>query len=113
VIRPLTNCVLLRLLPRETVSSGGVTIPAHTVTPEEQVERNRHPEPPEPVKGRVLAIGPWRTLKNGMKVPPPFPPDSTVLIREGSGKRLSYGTDEKLRLVNIDDDVLAIVSDGQ
>lgn len=45
-----------------------------------------------------------------MAVPPPFPPESTVLIRDGSGQKLTYGTDEKLRLVKLDD-ILAVIEE--
>lgn len=110
MIRPLTNQVLVRILPKDTQSSGGITIPAHTLSPEEVQERNHHPEPPPPVQGKVLAIGPWKRLKNGLAAPPPFPPGATVLMRDGSGQKLSYGVDDKLRLVNADD-ILALLTE--
>lgn len=108
MIRPLSNCVLLRILPPETESSGGITIPQHTLSPEEVQERNHKPEPPPPEVGIVEAIGPWRQLDNGMKVPPPFPPGSKVLVREGSGQKLNRDVGERLKLVHMDD-VLAVI----
>lgn len=111
MIRPLSNQVLLRILPKDTQSAGGIQLPEHTITPEERQELNHNPEMPAPIKGKVLAIGPWKKLENGMAVPPPFSPDSTILIREGSGKKLTYGVDDKLRLVNIDD-ILAVLTES-
>lgn len=111
MIRPLTNQVLIKLLPKESQSVGGITIPAHTLTPEEVQERNHSPTPPPPVQGTVLAIGPWKRLKNGLAAPPPFPAGATVLLRDGSGQKLTYGVDDKLRLVSADD-VLAVLSEG-
>lgn len=111
MIKPLTGQVLVRILPKDTQSTGGITIPAHTVTPEEQQERNHSPTPPPPVQGKVLAIGPWKRLKNGLAKPPPFPPGVTVLMRDGSGQKLTYGVDDKLRLVSADD-VLAVLTEG-
>lgn len=109
MIRPLSNQVLLRILPKETQSAGGIQIPEHTITPEERQELNHSPQPPPPDIAEVLAIGPWRTLSNGMKVPPPFPPGVKVLVREGSGTKMNRDIGERLKLVTMDD-VLAVIS---
>lgn len=110
MIRPLTNQVLVRILPKER-SEGGIQFPQRHKSPEEVQEENHHPEPPPPVKGKVLAIGPWKRLHNGLAVPPPFPAGSTVLMRDGSGQKLTYGVDDKLRLVNVDD-LLAVLTEN-
>lgn len=99
MIRPMSNQVLLRVIPADTQSAGGIAFPEYTLTPEDHQERSKTPTPPPPIKAKVLAIGPWPKLKNGMIKPPPFPPDSTVLIRNGAGIKLAYGTDDKLRIV--------------
>ena len=108
MIRPLTNQVLLRILPPEKYSSGGIEIPQRRIGPEEQQQLNHNPQPPPPDVATVEAIGPWRTLANGMKVPPPFPPGSKVLVREGSGVKLHRDVGERLRLVHTDD-ILAVL----
>lgn len=109
MIRPMSGQVLLRILPPETRSKGGIELPQHRLSPEEQMERNHHPEPPPPEMAYVEAIGPWKRLKNGLAQLPPFPAGSTVLIRPSSGQELSRNVNEKLRLVRVED-VLAVLS---
>lgn len=108
MIRPLTNQILIRIIP-PTQSEGGITLPQHTLSAEEVQERNHNPQPPPPEIGFVEAIGPWPRLKNGMAVPPPFPPGVKVLVREGSGTKLNRGIGERLKLVRMQD-VLAVLS---
>lgn len=109
MIRPLTGQILLRILPRETISSGGIAFPQRHLSPEEVQERNHNPEPPPPDFGEVLAIGPWPRLKNGLALPPPFPAGAKVIVREGSGQKLSRDVGERLKLVR-NEDVLAVIS---
>lgn len=108
MIRPLTDQVLLRILPPEKYSSGGIEIPQRRIGPAEQEQLNHMPEPPPTDVGIVEAIGPWKSLANGMKVPPPFPPGAKVLVREGSGHKLRRDVGERLRLVHTDD-ILAVL----
>lgn len=108
MIRPLTGEVFLRLLP-ETHSAGGIEFPQRSVTPEEQQQLNHRPTPPPPLTAQIVAIGPWRVLPNGMRVPPPFPPDSKVVLRPGSGRDLEYGT-QKFKVVKMDD-ILAVLQE--
>lgn len=108
MIRPLTGQILLRILPRETISPGGIEFPQRHLSPEEVQERNHNPEPPPPDIGIVEAIGPWPRLKNGLAVPPPFPAGAKVLVREGSGQKLNRDVGERLKLVR-NEDVLAVI----
>lgn len=110
MIRPLSGQVLIRVLPPETRSSGGIEIPQRRKSPEEVQQDNHHPEPPPPQIGVVEAIGPWPRLKNGMAVLPPFPPGAKVLVREGSGAKLNRGIGERLKLIRTDD-VLAVLNE--
>lgn len=111
MIRPLQGQVLVRIIPKVgSKTVGGIEIPAHTVTPEEQQELNHNPRPPEPILGKVQAIGPWKKLDNGLAMPPPFPAGATILMRPGSGKDLSYGAGDKWKLVNTED-ILAVVEE--
>lgn len=108
MIRPKTGCVLVRLI-KETESKGGIAFADHTVTPEEQQQLNHSPKPPPPILGRIVAIGPWPRLANGLAVLPPFPAGATVLMRPGSGVDLKYGTNDKLKLVK-SEDLLAVLN---
>ncbi len=109
MIRPLSDHVLLKIIP-ETHTPSGLELPKVTIGAEEMQFRARRPEPPPPLTCQIVAIGPWKRLKNGMAVPPPFSPESKVLIRKGSGKDLSLGTTDKLKMVRMDD-ILAVISD--
>ena len=111
MIRPLTGCILIRVLPPKEQSEGGITIPQHTITPEEQQQLNHHPEPPPPDIGIVEAIGPWPKTPDGKMIPPPFPPGAKVLVREGSGQKLHRDIGERLKLVRTDD-VLAVLQEN-
>ena len=109
MIRPPTGHVLLRILP-EMHSAGGIEFAQRHVTPEEQQQLNHRPTPPPPLTAQIVAIGPWRVLGNGMRMPPPFPPESKVLLRPGSGRDLEYGT-QKFKVVAMDD-ILAVLQES-
>jgi len=111
MIRPLSGCVLIRVLPKESRSTGGIELPQHTTTPEEQQQLNHHPEPPLPDIGIVEAIGPWPKTPDGKMIPPPFPPGAKVLVREGSGQKLHRDIGERLKLVRTED-ILAVLSEA-
>ncbi len=109
MIRPLSEQVLLRILPPKERSEGGIELPQRRISAEEQTQLNHHPEPPPPDVGEIMAIGPWKKLANGMMVPPPFPPGAKVLVREGSGQKLSRDVGENLKLVHTRD-ILAVLT---
>jgi chaperonin GroES len=111
MIRPLTGQVLLRIVPPEARTASGIELPQHTLTPEEVQERNHHPEPPPPDVCLVEAIGPWRKTNDGKMIPPPFPPGSKVIVREGSGLKLHRDIGERLKLVHTDD-ILAVLQES-
>lgn len=108
-VRPLTGQVLIELDPRERESSGGIAIPAHTIGPEEQQERDHHPSPPRPLTGTVREIGPWPKLKNGMAVLPPFGIGAKVLIPRYAGIELRWDVSGRLKMVRAKE-VLAVLT---
>lgn len=110
-IKPFTGHVLIKILPKDKFTISGIEIPDHTITPEEAQQASHHPTPPPPLTGEVLAIGPWKRLNNGLAVMPPFKQQDKVLIRNGTGKELTYGTRDKLRMVR-QEDVLAVVTEA-
>ncbi len=107
-VRPLTGKVMVRVLgPIE--ASSIIETPDRHVPPEEQQVLNHKPTPPLPLVGIVESIGPWPTLKNGLRLLPPFVEGAKVLLRAGSGQQLARGVGEKLRMVDTND-VLAVLT---
>lgn len=100
-IRPLTNQVLIRLLPLNPLTDGGLHLPDIAQTAA-QGEKAR------PRKGLVIAIGPWRTGKKGLAILPDFQPGQTVLVSEYTGTKLTRDLGENYRICRVDD-VLAIL----
>lgn len=107
-IKPLTGQVLIRILPRDTRSPGGIELPEHTASPEEVQEASHHPIPPPPEMGIVESIGPWPALRNGLRVLPPFVVGNRVIIGANSGQQMHRGIGDRLRMVRYDQ-VLAVL----
>jgi chaperonin GroES len=102
-IRPLTGQVLIRLLPPDPMSPGGLFLPDSAFdTPrgEKAVAR----------KGLVIQVGPWRKTKKGLAVLPDFQPGQTVLMSHYLGHQLTRTIGENLRLCDVDD-VLAVLDE--
>ena len=108
-VRPLTGQVLIELDERERQSAGGIAIPEHTLSPEEHQQRNHHPSPPPAITGRVVEMGDWPKLKNGMAIMPPFGIGARVVIRPTSGVEFHWETACKLKMVQTED-VLAVLT---
>jgi co-chaperonin GroES (HSP10) len=108
-ITPLTGQVLVEILPADKFSAGGIEIPEHTMSPEENQLAARNPSPPPPVQGIVRAIGAWPKIKNGMALLPEFGIGARVLIRAMSGIEMCRGIGERLKMVRTED-VLAVLS---
>lgn len=106
-VKPLTGQILIELDERERTSPGGVAIPEHTLSPEEHQERSHHPAPPPGITGRVVEIGDWPKLKNGMAVMPPFGIGARVVIRPTSGVEFHWETSCRLKMVQTED-ILAV-----
>lgn len=106
-VKPLTGNVLIELV-RDRTSPGGVALPEHTLSPEEQQERAHHPTPPGPVTGVVREIGPWPKLRNGMAQMPPFGVGAKVLIPRYGGVEMHMDTTGRFKMVRTED-VLAVI----
>jgi co-chaperonin GroES (HSP10) len=109
-VRPLTGNVLVQLDLRQAESPGGIALPDHTKSPEEHQQEARHPTPPPPLTGKVVEIGPWPKLRNGLAVLPPFGIGSRVVIRATAGIDLRWGTSGRLKMLATSD-VLAVISE--
>lgn len=102
-IRPLTGQVLIRLLPQDTFTDGGLVLP--DVAKESPQGKKRQPR-----KGLVIAVGKWRKTKQGFSILPEIHAGQRVLVSEYLGTKLTRHIGEHLRLCRIDD-VLAILTE--
>ncbi len=108
-VKPLTGQVLIQILPAETKSEGGIDLPDHTLSPEEVQERHRHPTPPPGIRGRVVEIGPWPKLKNGMALLPEYGRGATVIIPPRAGIEMDWQAQRRLKMVR-QSEVLAVLT---
>jgi chaperonin GroES len=104
MIRPLTGQALIRLLPPDEKTDGGLFLP-------DIAQDSPQGEKAKPRRGLVIAIGPWRTTKDGFAILPDFQPGDTVLLSEYLGTKLTRAIGESLRLCRVDD-VLAVLTNG-
>lgn len=102
-IRPFRNQVLIAVLPPDSKTDGGLFLP-------DVAQFAERGEKPRPRRGTVLAIGAWRTTKQGLAILPDFRPGDQVIISEHSGTKLTRTIGENLRLCNVED-VLAKVDE--
>jgi co-chaperonin GroES (HSP10) len=107
-VRPLTGQVLVEILPADSRSSGGIDLPEHTPSPEENQEAARRPSVPPGLTGVVKAIGAWPKLANGMALMPEFGVGTRVVIGPHAGLDLTRGIGERLKMVR-NDQVLAVI----
>lgn len=100
-IRPLRGQVLVRLLPHDLTTTGGLHLPDVAILAASG-------EKEFPRKAVVLAVGEWRKTKQGFHILPDFHIGQRVLVSEYDGTKLTRNIGEEFRLVKVDD-VLAIV----
>ena len=93
-IKPLKNQVLVKLLPHEY---EGLIFHDPDFKDEKAAPR----------KGVVVAIGQWRTTKQGFSILPDFHVGQRVIVNEYLGTKLTRDIGENYRLCRIDD-VLAV-----
>src|SRR4029077_6373483 len=103
-LKPLKNQVLVSLLPPDTMTPGGLLLP-------EIAQNASRGEKAFPRKGVVIAVGAWRTTKQGFAILPDFKPGDTVLVNEYLGTKLTRNIGEQYRLCLVDD-VLAVLSEN-
>ena len=95
-IKPLRGQALVRLIPRDYQSTAGL------VLPDTAFER-KPGEKEQPVKAVVLAVGPWRTARNGYSILPEVQPGQRVIVTVYKGTKVTRGLGEHLMLVDVDD----------
>ena len=107
-IVPLTGQVLVEILPAETRSAGGIDLPQHTPSPEENQQAAHRPSVPLALIGIVKALGAWPKLDNGMLEMPEFGVGTRVVIGPHAGLDMARGVGERLKMVR-NDQVLAVL----
>jgi len=106
---PLTGNVLIELETPERITFTGLHIPEHTPSAEENQVSARAPTPHPAVTGKVVEIGPWPKLKNGMAVLPEFGRGARVAIRPTAGVTMHWETSGRLKMLS-SDDILAVLT---
>ena len=107
-LKPLTGQVLVEILPAETRSAGGVDLPQHTPSPEENQEAARRPMMPPAVTGVVKAIGEWPKTRSGLLKMPEFGVGARVIIGPNAGLDLDQAIGRRFKMVR-QSQVLAVL----
>jgi len=94
-LRPLADRVVVKPIPREEKSKGGVYLP-DTAAKE------------KPQEGTVIAVGPGRLLDNGTRVPVDIAVGDRVLFAKYAGTEFKAENDEEFIILS-EKDVLATV----
>ncbi|MEW6447121.1 MAG: co-chaperone GroES [Bacillota bacterium] len=93
MIRPLGERVVVKPLPMEEVTKGGIVLPD---TAKEK-----------PQKGEVTAVGPGRLLDNGQRVPIDLKVGDKVLYSKYAGNEIKLDGEEYLILR--ENDILGVI----
>ncbi|SFR17640.1 co-chaperone GroES [Desulfoscipio geothermicus] len=88
MIRPLGDRVVVKPLPSEEVTKGGIILPD---TAKEK-----------PQQGKVMAVGPGKLLDNGERVPIDLKVGDKVLFSKYSGNEFKINDEEYLVLREMD-----------
>ncbi|HNN50670.1 MAG TPA: co-chaperone GroES [Pseudomonadota bacterium] len=92
-IRPLHDRVIVKRLPEEEVTKGGIIIPDSAKE--------------KPIQGEVVAVGPGKTLDNGKTVAPDVAVGNKVLFGKYAGSEVKLDGVEHLILR--EDEILAVL----
>jgi chaperonin GroES len=93
-ITPLQDRIVVEAAAKEEKTAGGIILPDSAQE--------------KPQKGKVLAVGPGKTLDSGKKAELEIKPGDTVLYGKYSGTEVNVGGTDYIILRA--DDVLAIVT---
>jgi len=94
-LKPLGDKVIVKRLDAETKTKGGIVLPDSAQE--------------KPKRGKVLAIGPGKTLDSGEVVKPSVSVGNEVLFSSYAGTEITIEGEEVL--VMSQDDILAIIKD--
>lgn len=93
-VRPLADRVLVKRIPEETKTAGGILIPDNAKE--------------KPSEGAVVAVGSGKLLKDGSTKAPEVKVGDKVLFGKYSGTEVKIDGEEHLILR--EDDILGVVS---
>lgn len=95
-IRPLKGQALVRLIPKDYQTLSGLYLP--------DIALERKPgEREQPVKALIVALGPWRTGRNGFAIVPEVHAGQRVIVTVYKGTKVTRGIGEHLMLVDVED----------
>jgi chaperonin GroES len=94
-IRPLQDHVIVKRVPEDTQTKGGIIIPD---TAKEK-----------PLTGTVIAVGNGKLLKNGKVRPLPIQPGDRVMFIKYAGAEVTLDGEEHLMLR--EDDILGVIEE--
>ena len=92
-LRPLNDRVLVKRVPEETKTAGGLYIPE---TAKEK-----------PARGVVVAVGPGKILENGQLSPMQVKVGDRVILKNWGGEKVELDKEEYK--IMSQDDILAII----
>lgn len=95
-IKPLKGQVLLRLLPHKGETEGGLLLPDIAL-------EDARGEKARPRYAIVLAVGKWKTTKQGLSVLPDVSVGDKVIANLYSGVKLRRSIGDNLMLTRFDD----------
>lgn len=91
-VRPLHDRLLVRRVPEETTTAGGIIIPDSAKE--------------KPLKGEIIATGNGRVLEDGRVLPLEVKAGDTVLFSKYAGTEIKIDTEELLMMR--EDDILGV-----
>jgi chaperonin GroES len=95
-IKPLGDRIVIRRFEAQDKSAGGILLP--------DTAKNK------PQKGKVLAVGPGRMLKDGSRQPLQVKKGDVVLFTSYAGDEFKSGSSDQILLMR-EEDVLAVLDE--
>jgi chaperonin GroES len=96
-IRPLGDRIVVRRFEAQEKTAGGILLP--------DTAKNK------PQKGKILAVGPGRLLKDGTRRPLQVKEGDTVLFTTWAGDEFKEGQKRENILLMREEDVLAVLDE--
>jgi len=93
MIRPLGERVVVKAMPHEEKTKGGIVLP-------DTVKE-------KPQEGEVVAVGPGRLLETGQRVPIDLKPGDSILFSKYAGNEVKI--DEVEYLIMREADILGVI----